>query len=105
MSPNDLLHQENVHYINALDGHVSVVSAGLTHDVAQALEVQLSSAFQKGDKTAIAQVYVLGADIALAEGDSDRECFLLTHAWVYALEAGDVLADDCWKRLRGYGRV
>ena len=42
----------------------------------------------------------------MAEGDGDREraAFFLTHAWVYALEAGDPVADDLCDRLRLWGR-
>ncbi len=38
-------------------------------------------------------------------GDEDRAGFLMTQAWIFALEAGDSLAHDCHKRLQDLGRV
>ena len=71
----------------------------------QALESALLDAHSIGDIARIARAYLAAADEAAAEGDGERASFFLTHAWVFALEAGDPLADICHARLLQDGRV
>ena len=65
----------------------------------------LLNAHSRGDGALIAKAYLDAADAAEAEGDRDRAGFFLTHAWVFALEAADPLADLCHARLVQDGRV
>lgn len=65
----------------------------------------LLNAHASGDSALIAKAYLTVADLAEADGDSDQAAFFLTHAWVYALEAGDPLAEAIRARLARDGRV
>ena len=69
------------------------------------LEQRLLRAHREADGSAIAAVYLEAADLASEVGDEDRAGFLMTQAWIFALEAGDPLARDCHKRLQELGRV
>ena len=71
----------------------------------QPLESALLDAHSIGDIAKIAKTYLAAADEAVADGDQERASFFLTHAWVFALEAGDPLADICHARLLQDGRV
>ncbi len=69
------------------------------------LEERLLRALREGDGPAIAAAY-LEASVAAAEnGEEPRSAFLLTQAWIHALEAGDPVAETCRKRLEALGRV
>lgn len=76
------------------------MSAAIDH-----LDRAVLDAHADGDEGAIARAYLDAADAARAEGESDRACFFLTHAWIFALEAGDPLAAVCHARLEQAGRV
>lgn len=68
------------------------------------LEVALLEAHSKDDKDQLIGLYTIAADRAEASGQLDGACFFLTHAWVYALEAGDPRAAHLKARLVAYGR-
>jgi len=67
------------------------------------LDAALLSAHKVCDGTALAQLYTQAADAAEATGDVDATCFYLTHAYVFALEAGLPLAAILNARLADYG--
>ena len=70
-----------------------------------AAERELMQAHARGDGRAVALAYLDAADLAARSGDEGRAAFFLTHAWVFALEAGDPLAGDCHLRLVRMGRA
>jgi len=69
------------------------------------IDAQLLEAHAGGNLVDIAFHYARAADQSEKQGDTDRACFYLTHAWIFALEAGDPIADEHRSRLAGYGRV
>lgn len=71
---------------------------------AEGLDQRLLAAHAGGAPVDLAGLYREAADLAEREGDVTRACFFLTHAWVYALEAGDDLAKDLRARLVAHGR-
>ncbi|WP_317054443.1 hypothetical protein [Roseovarius rhodophyticola] len=65
------------------------------------LDAQMIAAHEAGDLRALVTLYTAAADAA---NDMDTACFFLTHAYVFALEAG---ADEACKlraRLKAEGR-
>ena len=70
-----------------------------------AAERDLLEAHARGDGRAVARAYLAAANGAARAGDEGRAAFFLTHAWVFALEAGDPLAGDCHERLSRMGRA
>lgn len=66
------------------------------------LDEKLRAAHARNDGTALAKLYTQAADQA---DNVDAECFLLTHAFVFALEAGLPEAADLNTRLVAYGRA
>lgn len=69
------------------------------------LEVRLLAAHSTGDVATLVMLYSEAADRAAAGHNIEKECFFLTHAWIFALEIGDPLADILRARLAGNGRV
>jgi hypothetical protein len=69
------------------------------------LEVRLLAAHCTGDVATLVMLYSEAADRAAAGHNIEKECFFLTHAWIFALEIGDPLADILRARLAGNGRV
>jgi len=69
------------------------------------LDARLLEAHADRDLAKIADQYALAADQAEKKEKTDQACFFLTHAWIFALEAGDPLADEYRSRLAAYGRV
>lgn len=65
-----------------------------------ALEAALLAAHEAGDQAALVTLYARAADSA----GSDAAAFFLTHAYVYALEAGDARAGALRARLVAMGR-
>ncbi|SFR49233.1 hypothetical protein [Litoreibacter janthinus] len=66
------------------------------------LDAQLLAAHAAGDVDALITLYTRAADEAakdVAQG------FYLTHAYIFALEAGDARADGLAARLRAQGRL
>ena len=52
----------------------------------------------------MAALYREAADMAEAEGDAERTAFFMTHAWIFALEAGDPVAEILDAALKDAGR-
>ena len=71
----------------------------------EALEARLLAAHAKADTEELISGYALAADRAEMAGDIDKACFFLTHAWVFALEAGDPRAAALHARLVSEDRV
>ena len=69
-----------------------------------ALDAALMAAHRAGDLAALVRLYQSAGEAAEAAGDRDRAAFFLTHAWVFALEAGLPEAGAMQDRLRGWGR-
>lgn len=69
------------------------------------IDAKLIRAVTDGDHQVVARIYADAAQRAEKEGDMDRACFLMTHAWVFALEAGDDTAEEYKRFLTRAGRV
>ncbi len=68
------------------------------------LEQRLLEAHGRDDPTELSALYAEAADLKEAEGDVEATCFYLTHAFVFALQAGDDTADALQERLWRFGR-
>ena len=68
------------------------------------LEPALLEAHEKRDSTRLIALYQEAGELALSEGDVDRGCFFLTHAYVFALEAGSPRAEKIKQILIVHGR-
>jgi hypothetical protein len=68
------------------------------------LDAELLAAHDAGDLGRLVAGYARAADNAEGAGDVNRAAFFLTHAWVFALEAGDPRANDLRARLVAHGR-
>ena len=68
------------------------------------LEADMLKAHDAGDLSALVQLYTKAANLAETKGAIDRACFFLTHAYVFALEARDPMADELKARLVAHGR-
>ena len=66
------------------------------------LDRQLLEAHASGDKTLLVTLY---AEAAEAAGTPEQTAFYLTHAWVFALEAGDPRAETYRTELVSHGRA
>lgn len=69
------------------------------------LESALLDAHCKDDLPGLVRLYTIAADEAEREQDVNAACFYLTHAFVFALEAGAPEADPLNKRLADRGRA
>ena len=67
----------------------------------KALDDMLLDAHEAGDTGALVGLYAQAADGA---NDRDAACFYLTHAYIFALEKGDMRASDLHARLKAEGR-
>lgn len=67
------------------------------------LDQALIAAHSAQDSRALVRLYQLAGKSALP-ADETRGCFYLTHAYVYALEAGLPEAEILHSTLRSYGR-
>ncbi|KMW56488.1 hypothetical protein AIOL_001442 [Candidatus Rhodobacter oscarellae] len=65
------------------------------------LDASLRAAHETGDKEKLVELYTAAADAA---EDVDQECFFLTHAYVFALDADDPRAQALRARLIDHGR-
>ncbi len=65
------------------------------------LDAAMIRAHAAGDQAALITLYVQAADGA---NDLDAACFYLTHAYVFALEAGTPEATALHARLVAHGR-
>lgn len=68
------------------------------------LDGMLAAALAARDIATVVETYMRAAQMAEAAGDTDRGCFLLTQAWIFALEAGDARAGSLRARLIAQGR-
>ncbi len=66
-----------------------------------ALDARLLAAHAHGDQTALIALY---EEAALGAADDSARGFYLTHAYVFALEAGDPRSDALRTRLVAMGR-
>ncbi len=71
----------------------------------KALEQQLLAAQASHDLPALVNLYTMAADAAVSHQDHDAAGFYLTHAFVFALEAGAPEAPALNKRLADQGRA
>lgn len=69
------------------------------------LDARLLKAHEQEDTPALVHLYTLAANEAEAGQDIDAACFYLTHAFVFALEAGVPEARALNKRLADKGRA
>ncbi|MCR9138291.1 MAG: hypothetical protein NXI27_19990 [Alphaproteobacteria bacterium] len=69
-----------------------------------ALEDRLLAAHLRCDLDALVALYEEAADCQEADGKTEAACFYLTHAFVFALEAGHPDADRLQRRLWQRGR-
>ncbi len=67
-------------------------------------ERDILDAHAAGDGREIARLYAEAAARAERSEDMDRAGFFLTQAWIFALEAGDPLAEELRARLVAQGR-
>ena len=68
------------------------------------LEQALLLAHQNRDQEALVMLYQNGGQTFLRQGNIDAGCFYLTHAYIYALEAGHAAAAELRDILVSYGR-
>jgi hypothetical protein len=68
------------------------------------LDRRLLEAHASGGADALSRLYHEASRLADGAGDRDRAAFFLTHAWIFALEAGTPLAETLRDRLRDWGR-
>lgn len=68
------------------------------------LDAALLAAHASGDACELARLYSKAADQSEKDNDTEAACFFLTHAYVFALEAGLPEAGALNKRLSDYGR-
>ncbi len=66
------------------------------------LDQELVAAHESGDIDALIRLYEVAAD---RSEDPERAAFFLTHAWIFALEAGDPRATEYHERLVETGRA
>lgn len=69
------------------------------------LDRLLLEAHDRNDHAALIRYYTNAADACEASQDIDAACFYLTHAFVFALEAGAPEADVLNARLAAQGRA
>lgn len=68
------------------------------------LESELLAALEAGDLDRVVSIYELAGRLKEQSGDIDAACFLYTHAFVHALQAGDRRSETLRAILVGYGR-
>ncbi|WP_264214052.1 hypothetical protein [Leisingera thetidis] len=69
------------------------------------LDHALLQAHEDKDSAALVRLYTLAGDRAEAAGDINAACFYLTHAFVFALEAGLPETRELNRRLAERGRA
>jgi len=70
-----------------------------------ALESALLRAHDKNDVAELVRLYTIAGDLAEQRQDIDAACFYLTHAFVFALEAGAPEAAILNKKLADHRRA
>ena len=71
---------------------------------AERLETLILDAHERGDSENLARYYFQAAQIKDHEGNAEAAGFLLTQAYVFALESGLTLADEIRAELVCRGR-
>lgn len=71
----------------------------------EAVDRALLDAHARKDGPALVRLYTEAADGFEADGDIDAACFFLTHAFVFALEAGVPEVQALNRRLAERGRA
>lgn len=66
------------------------------------LQDRLLAAHKDGDKVALVGLYSEAADAA---NDTEARCFFLTHAFIFALDAGDPREAAIAAQLTAEGRI
>lgn len=69
-----------------------------------ALDQAITNAHTAQDGGALTALYREAARRTEAHGATDAACFLLTQAYVFALESGDTQAEDIHRQLVAQGR-
>ena len=69
------------------------------------LHQALLKAHGANDRGALVALYTDAADAAKTSQDVEKECFFLTHAWIFALEIGHGATETLHARLVRHGRV
>lgn len=69
-----------------------------------ALHAEILKAHERKDIPLLAELYNQAGNNQLKTGDIDAGCFYLTHAYVFALEAGLSQAKDIHETLVAHGR-
>ena len=70
------------------------------------LEGRVLRAHEDGDLDALWRLYREAASDADRSGDADRAAFLLTHAWIFALDVGaNKAASELFQELKARGRA
>lgn len=72
---------------------------------AATLEAELLAAHAAGDVARLSGLYAQAAMSAERGGERERAAFYLTHAWVFALDAGLDEAERLQADLRSWGRA
>ena len=62
------------------------------------------AAHAHGDLGALIELYTQAADLSEQAQNIDAACFYLTHAYIFALDAGAAEARDLHARLKARGR-
>ncbi|MCP4317230.1 MAG: hypothetical protein GY789_14765 [Hyphomicrobiales bacterium] len=70
----------------------------------QDLDAALIDAHRQSDGRKIAELYLLAGELAQVSGDTEKACFYLVHAYVFALQEGMELASELHARLKVLGR-
>ena len=68
------------------------------------LNDQVLKAHEVGDQATLIDIYHMLGQEELAAEKVTSACFLLTQAYVYALESGDPRANEIHKILKSHGR-
>jgi len=68
------------------------------------LNEHLLAAHAAEDKVALVGLYRAAAGLAEMDQDIERECFFLTHAWIFALETDHPMRDNLHAKLARHGR-
>ncbi len=69
-----------------------------------ALDGRILAAHARDDLTALAALYGQAAELLLQDGQIGAACFYYTHAYVFALDAGDKNAAHFKAKLVSFGR-
>ncbi len=73
-------------------------------DLLAVLESDMLLAYDRADSDALVRLYKRAAILKEQAGDIDAACFYFTHAYVFALEAGNAESEPLLGKLVQYGR-